>query len=307
MTLIFILHSLTLLIISNRISAVIIMLFPLMDVNSDLLYSLVEKFYSTKLFYLTILFYIIPNLTFLYRIYELRARPYFISSYFLIFLKDFIWIAIEDSHPTFHKKTILWNYPQHDDLFKVVFYIVKWIFVIALQIISIILMIIIVILSLPLQIFWLFLGIVLFQSKVIAVNSIWNEWFYIWSGDITISEKKVNEIDFKLLHQSKLLEFTIESAPQLIIQTINNFHFEELGTVAIFSSSFSVFMICNGIYKYLYYMLILKINIEDIPVNTTISAYFEMYKKMFRSVIKLFSKKKSKNNNKDAILDDEKR
>lgn len=206
MTLIFILHSLTLLIISNRISAVIIMIIPLMDVNGDLLYCLVEKFYSTKLFYLTILFYIIPNLTFVYRLYELRARPYFISSFFLIFLKDFIWIAIEDSHPTFHKKTILWNYPQHDNLFKVVFYIVKWIFVIVLQIIS------------------------------------------------------------------------------------------------IFSSSFSVFMICNGIYRYLYYMFILKTNIEDIPTD------IDMCKKMFHiCVIKLFSQKKSKNNNKDAILDDEKR
>jgi hypothetical protein len=229
-----------------------------MDVNTDLLYGLVEKFYNRTLFYLSIFFYVLPNFAF---IVQLRnVRPYVMSPLFLKFLKDnFIWLGVTEWRPTYHNEPLLNCIPNHDNIFFVLAYILKWIVFVILQILSIIVMILLIILSIPCQIYWFLLGLILFQSKSIAINSIWNKWFYIYSGDVNIEQKEDGEIDLSFLHRSKLLEFVLESGPQLVIQTINNlkinsFNLLELNSVAIFSSSFSLLMIFNGIYKYLYHV-----------------------------------------------------
>jgi hypothetical protein len=142
------------------------MTFPLIDVNTDLLYILLEPFYIKSLFILSILFYTLPNLTFVARLFQLNAKPYIISSFFKDYLLDtYIWLRLDiDYHPTYHNKTIIYSF-NFDNIFKVIYYIIKWVVVIVFQVCSIIFMIIAMVLSIPCQILWFLLGIILFQSN----------------------------------------------------------------------------------------------------------------------------------------------
>jgi hypothetical protein len=72
------------------------------------------------------------------------------------------------------------------------------------------------------------------------------------------------------MNQGIFVHFVFETVPQIFLQTINNQLPASWGGLAIFCTVFSIFMVVNGCYRYLYYVVFLRTKFEDIPLEITI-------------------------------------
>jgi hypothetical protein len=78
-------------------------------------------------------------------------------------------------------------------------------------------------------------------------------------------------IDTGIMNESLFAEFLSETVPQLLLQSINSSACQQLNSgVAIFSISLSVFMTCNGLYRYWYYTYFLGYEMRDVPLEVKI-------------------------------------
>lgn len=111
----------------------------------------------------------------------------------------------------------------------------------------------------PFFILWFAVGIFFFQCKVFAIGSIYNFWFYLYTG--TQQHDIDTLVDTSLLNEA-LLVHIIESMPQLVIQILNSTYIEAWTPISLFSTFLSAFITINGLYRFVYYLIWRGIHID---------------------------------------------
>jgi hypothetical protein len=117
---------------------------------------------------------------------------------------------------------------------------------------------------------WLFVGLFLYQTKMLAIGKVWNTWFYTWT-QCNDYNKEIS-LDASVLNESLFYEFLFETVPQIAIQSINNslIYKGNIPPVSLFSLAMSIFIAINGIYRYGYYLLWKGTKFDEIPLPLTV-------------------------------------
>ena len=112
---------------------------------------------------------------------------------------------------------------NHDNIPKTIIFILEWVLLIGFQLIYLFCLPLWFCVDLIFALFWIFVGLCLFQLKIICVKKIWNEYIMIFSGSRKF-RKSLNgsRVDTALLNESIVTEFVLETIPQLTTQGINN-------------------------------------------------------------------------------------
>jgi hypothetical protein len=122
---------------------------------------------------------------------------------------------------------------------------------------------------------WLLIGVWTFQNKTIATNTVWNLWFFAWTGDNHFD--RTIEVDVGLLNESILSEFLLETLPQLCIQSVNNQLGSSWGTfLNVASIALSIIIALNGTYRYGYHMCWIHRRFDEVPVEVSLMGLFKL-------------------------------
>jgi hypothetical protein len=218
----------------NQVVALIIMVFPALDVLTDLTYILISRFYNVTVFVFCVIFFMHPAPMFLYKLYKYRALPYSIR---------YIWwlgssstysesaaaittapdgdapAAQQGDHIPFptilgRRFSLLISFDSHDNLYVVVLEVITWMVAIFAQAATLVLLPMFLVL-------WLMIGIFLQMTKTIAMGTVWNTWFYVWTGH-TYWHDEYGTIDTEDLNYGLLSQFCLETIPHIILQSVNN-------------------------------------------------------------------------------------
>lgn len=248
---------------------------PALDVVSDILYLLQTRFYNVGLMITCIIFIFAPCSIFVHTLYDEEALVPHILLPVPEFLEDnsLLWLSIHGGQPFYHRSRIEWlSYDRLDTIPKLIGYWIIMIGLVASQgicgavqygIYSLYMLF-----HIPFSIIWLVFGFFLHSIKMMCVGQVWTFWFRVWrrrdlmrdidTGKVLRDEKGRTKgrhdsnvtIATDIMNESLFAEFITETCPQMIIQGINNQLTGKWSDVAYFSTSFSVFMAINGLYRY---------------------------------------------------------
>jgi len=201
--------------------------FPALDFLSDLVYILTSKFNNIGVFLASVFFFVLPMFMFMRQLMRHRAYIHF----YLVRVPKALQLADYDNIPK-----LIYGFMVH-----LPFYI----------------------LNLP-TIFPLFLaGHFLYCAKLIPLSNVSNVWLRFYTGRRDHDSR--SSIIVNLLQESIFEEIVTESLPQLIIQAVNQTLNKEWTTLGFASMFMSSAMALNGVYRFLYFFLMKKIPIKDVP------------------------------------------
>ena len=98
----------------------------------------------------------------------------------------------------------------------------------------------------------------------ISVPSISNRAFEYWSGSDAFNDN--SDVSMTLFNEGMFYGILLESIPQLVIQIINNFKTDTWSGIAILSAAASSVCLFSVLYRYVYYIFYLKMNVADVPI-----------------------------------------
>lgn len=270
----------------RKYEAFLLMIFPTLDVLSDLLYICTTTFISDIILSLSLVSFILPNILFLAILRRANALiPSNLLLYpgFIYVSRNLIWLGVSNGYPLFDGEKLSLSFDSHDSIPKITSYIVIWIVLILCQLVYLLIYLLVwPIISFILILLWSIVGLYLFQSKCICIGPVWNYWFKQWIGDEKMKLLNLNKpddhIDFAILNESLLAEFLFETLPQLLIQSYNTILIEAVDGAYIFSVILSGYNTLNGLYKYGYHVLYKRIPVSDVPREIELLGGFLKYK-----------------------------
>ena len=243
-------------------------LFPLLDITSDIIYILSVKFWNFELFVCSIVFFVIPSSMFIYKLFHMKAYPRLMKFVGVEIMNgQHIWLSVSvDGFPLINGERSTLSYEEHDGIEKLAWYWLLWLLLIAFQVIFILSSIVWHIIALVLLVVWLFIGLFLYQTKMLAIGKVWNVWFFTWTRSNDFSKEL--SLDASILNESLFHEFILETVPQIAIQSINNslIYNGHLPAISVFSLAMSIFITINGIYRYGYFLLWKGVKFDEIPL-----------------------------------------
>lgn len=261
------------------VPVLIILIFPLLDVMTDLAYLLSSKFYDVSIFVLLVLCFFHNVPFFVYLLLKHRAYPTAIehawwlsSSTSAADLAEGRAITAEGDHipyPTIFGKRfkLLFVCETHHNVYALAFELLTWCIAVLCQILWLIM--------LPFALFfWFLLGLFLHMTNLLAVSRVWNVWFIGWTAKRDLEDVGGGVVDTEELNHGLVLQFFLETAPQLILQAANN---TLLGSwlsdpIALFSFIISIIMTLNVIYQYVYHSKLKSVpqSMKDIPLDKSL-------------------------------------
>jgi len=255
-----------------KVVAFVIMMFPTLDILSDLAYILSNRYASIPLFVCGIVFFFTPNIIFFHKLNEIGAYPSFCLQYFY---KEESWDGINKLQ---NKKGIydkvFWI--QHETW-------VNRIVMFPLQCITAIPAVVLICITFPFYFVWSIIGLYIFQCKVLSIGRVWTMWMYVWTGHNGF--RKEVKVDTGILNESLFAEFLSETLPQLVIQGVNNKLIGMWTSMAIFSACLSITIAVNGVYRYGYYTVWLGMNIDDVPTKISIAGVINVTLKNDKQIV----------------------
>ena len=247
-------------------------LFPILDIITDLIYILSMKFWNFELFISAICFFILPSLMHLYQLIKLGARPTLKEFIMTELLEcDLIWLTMSrNGFPLVNGQRSSLSFDSHEGADKLFAYWLLWIALIVLQLGFLVMAAMWYVAAFLFVVVWVSIGLLLFQTKMLAIGKVWNTYFYYLTQSSDF-DKEI-ELDATVLNESLFFEFLLETIPQITIQLINNtLTFDgKFSTLSILSLVVSIFIAFNGVYRYGYYLLWKKLNFNEIPLPLTI-------------------------------------
>eukprot|EP01034_Spumella_vulgaris_P027693 gene27693-34455_t len=266
----------------KQLVVLVIMFFPALDVLTDLSYIIISRFYNPAIFAFCIIFFVHPSVMFFYKLYKYQAWPYSLrfiwwlgsSTTFRLNATTSGRESIHGDHVPFatvfgRRFQFLMSFDNHDGVVVLAWELLNWAVAIFLQAATLV--------FLPfLVVIWLMLGIFLQMTKTIAMGTVWNAWFYVWTGyGGGLWCDTEGSVDTEDLNYGLLSQFCLETIPHIILQSINNTLLDTWTSdpIAIFSLIMSVFMAVSTIYKYFYHASIRADpqNMKDIPIDRSVS------------------------------------
>eukprot|EP01033_Poteriospumella_lacustris_P005766 gene5766-4131_t len=254
----------------QRVAIFVNLLFPTLDVFSDLAYLTTNEFYNVALFAACFVSILIPTATFVKALVERRALPRLVVP-----LRRSWWLRAgnEADHiyfplfPCFADnggRLPLLSSTEHSTFASVLLEGVAWLVAIAAQAATFAVVLPANVLAL---VAWFVVGAFLHLSKMITIGSVWNVWFAFW----TQSDAHATEVDVDTaeLIQSLEEEFLTETIPQFVIQLTNNLLLGRFTPIAAFSMTFSVVMSVNSVWRHVYQRFVRTetVALEEIPLG----------------------------------------
>lgn len=257
----------------NAMVSFLIMAFPWLDVLTDLAYILTTNFQNYYLFAASVFVFIVPNYHFVHLIAQREIMPFFLIPFPLYCCHDSVfWLSSDHGVPLVRNNKLYISFDKHDSLFKVFYYYVLWLVLFVFQFICLLFFVLWSIIHIPFWIFWLHVGMLLYQTKVIAIGSVWSAWCLLWTGTRKFSRPE-HEVDLLILNECLFIEFAFESLPQIIIQSINNTLLNSWNNIELASCIMSAVSAVDGVYRYGYYCLWLGQAIQKVPIEMSIGCY----------------------------------
>jgi hypothetical protein len=281
--------------------AFILMLLPMLDYVSDILYVFQSLFVNEYLFWAGFIFIFLSDLIFIQELYQMGAIPKILllhsieeipprtvgqePTYKKTWAEDYlICLSYDGCYPTLYGNPVWIFTEESGSSFKHILLPFAWIFLMIIQIFLEAIYIAIGMVNIAFLIVWLSLGLVFYPTKVFAIGPVFGFWLTPWSGTDKFGPRMVTKdghytgkraklplLNTGVLNKSLMAEFIMETLPQLIIQIYNNQVQDTWTDIGIFSAGLSVVIAFNGVYRYLYWTLYQGITFKDIPVDVKIS------------------------------------
>ncbi len=245
-----------------------VMLFPAMDVTTDIMYLVSTRFYNFPFFIVCLITLIVPNMWFVTHLYHENAViPHGIYKSFpgWYFSENLCWLSMRKGYPMMNGKSLSISFEKHDTLPKVCSYYLTWLLVMAAQVLFILTYVAWLSSMTLIMIAWFAMGLFLFATKVMAIKRVHNWWYLVWTGS---SKHDTDiEIDVAMLNEAMFAEFLFESLPQMVVQSMNNTLTQLWNPIGVFSMCLSVAVMLNGLYRYGYYSFWLGYSIQNVPTE----------------------------------------
>jgi len=243
---------------------IVLVIFPFLDVFSDLLFIISAEFFTDFIWYICVFFYLLPCMHFIYEMIAVESLIGRSACFKFPLQGNLWWLSSKDGlpmisgeHPNFIKDS--W-----EDLIKITFVVIPtWILLCMFQLCTWILFFFWTVIFDPMFFFWTGVGMFFYQTKLLAFVPFWNMWVRRWTGSDNHIKKGL--VSVQMLNKSVLTELIFESMPQIIIQVVNGILMKTLTLVGIFSVSMSALFIVNGIYKFLFFLYCKKVTFDKIP------------------------------------------
>jgi hypothetical protein len=206
---------------SHRLAVSLILLFPTIDIVTDILYLLHTRFHDVYLFGACALFLLVSSSTFIFTLFQEKLYP---RVYGYNWINWCWWIGVSNGYPTVNGVIKVTSFSNHDSLPKALYLMLCWMVFLFAQCICGIPLFILVGLYSPFYVLWLMVGALLFQMKMVAVGPVLNFWIFIWS-DALAAKKKLDEnhvINTRYFNLSSVNSLILETLPQLLIQIVNS-------------------------------------------------------------------------------------
>ncbi len=223
---------------SHRLAISLVLLFPTIDIVTDMLYLLHTRFYNVYLFGACIVFLLLSSSTFIFILFQEKLYP---RMYGFDWISWCWWIGVSNGYPTVNGDIKVTSFSSHDSLPKVIYLLLCWVTFVLAQCICGIPVFILIGLHSPFYVFWLMIGALLFQMKMVAVGPVLNFWIYIWS-DNQVAKTKLEEnhiINATYFNISSVNSLVLETVPQLLIQCINSSLVSNWSTIGAVSIAMS--------------------------------------------------------------------
>ena len=258
----FVIFFLLLLLASENFAAVFFFnIFPALDLISDIQYILSTPFYSQTLFYMCVVFIFLPSFAFMFLLLE-KGVPLWLFKILDLCLGHGKYDSLEREFLETLREILRFEI----NCSKILRFIglLLW-------------MLLCIIVASPIYV----LGAFCYQSKVIAIKAVWDAWIFLWTCSTNYGMEDI-QVDTAILNESLAAEFTLETLPQIIIQTLNSRATRLFGPVQIFSTCLSAYITFNGMYQFGYYGLYLGMSWKEMPTKTALFMFinFELETKM---------------------------
>jgi hypothetical protein len=223
----------------QSIAFLVFVIIPVADTVTDVTYLLGSVFYEAYFFYAGVLAMMIPNFAFC----------------FLLYKRDRVLLKYKPLMPLYGCIPLSLKFEHHDNIVKaIVFTIIHTPYFL---------------LNVPIVICKLFLGMMLYCTKIFAIAGVYNRWMMMWTGKE--DDYVRTPVDKEILNESIYVEIIGETFPQVLLQTLNNLqvnpNFATWGTINLMSLSVTILNTGNGIWKIGYWKLFLGVGLVDIPVE----------------------------------------
>jgi len=202
---------------------------PASDFILDILYLLTQKFYSIHLFLLCLSFIIFPLCAFVNELCALKAFPAsYHSSFFYQSRTKLLWLSQINGSPAVYgeRLTGFYVFETHDNVPKFIIYIIVWTILFLIQVICAIPVFVSHVLLVIVYTPWIICGYILYQTKLMSINYIWNKWIAIsCSSDDAkrlFREESPDVINLEFFNKSVVVEILMETVPQIFLQMTNN-------------------------------------------------------------------------------------
>jgi len=205
---------------------------PFFDTISDIAFALGSNLFTIEILYFTILIDLVQFVFFFTHLHDVGAYPH-------------LPIPI----PKFA------YFEEYDSIFKMfaTFFIsLPWILV-----------------NIPFWLPVLSIGVILWFTGLFLVGRVAVMWLYFWTGKL--DQPRIPEFfDMKGYNKHCYIKTLLISTPMLIIKAVNNQQLGNWTTLNFVSVVVSIASLFDTLYRLLYYKIMKKINLEDVPVTMSV-------------------------------------
>ena len=243
--------------IEVKMSCLTLLILPTIDVASDSMYFSYQTFYDIDSLASCGVLLFVPMFFFLHEMRGVLVTPGPVCRQHMYHLW---WLGREGGYPTVNGQKVAWAFDAHDNLIKVVYYWVSWVLVVFYQLVYACPLYVLTLLDGVCYLVMMLLGYLLYQTKALSMNCVFNKYITMWigSGNASLLKEltKPTDVvfDFALFNKSLLVEFATETFPQLIVQAYNNTYTHQwTNLLNIISAVASVIISANGLWRMLYW------------------------------------------------------
>jgi hypothetical protein len=200
-----------------RAAVFAIMLFPAMDICSDIIYIISNPFISPVFFGLVVASFFLSNGSFIKKLYDDGAVPFtvrFYPGFRYGLVKNLWWLGQRSGYPTIDGELSSLVFDNNDDIMKLFSFIFLWLALIVMQFLTISTFALWMLVTSPLLLLLFIPGVICFQTKVIAVGIVYNTFMYYWTAGDFIRKSDDYKVDPALLNEAIFAEFMFETMPQ---------------------------------------------------------------------------------------------
>jgi photosystem II stability/assembly factor-like uncharacterized protein len=297
------------------LAAFVVLLFPLLDVFTDFAYIATSKFYNLAIFIMCIVMFLHPTPLFIYKLFKfnLLLPPSMVHMWWISYSnsanKEAGTVNDEEEaygdfipFPTIYGRRfhLIFSFESHSNLLILFWELITWFFAIVAQFLTLAM-------APAFYVLWFTVGVFLQASKTLSISSVWNAWFYVWTGDHAYDDIGGGVVDTEELNYGLLAQFLLETIPHIVLQSTNNTLLRAWDTdpIAIISFVFSILMAFNALYHYFYHsaMLAKVRQMKDVPIDRSIRVgimgytctLFEGKLEAYTKVFKTFAGSKMEN------------